>query len=121
MSRLAWAEILRRYSCEWLLLAETEDDHDGNIGSARVLDHDRSALTLLDRTGLIPGATLIHTAGRPLCITPAFSSRKRCSERVAKSCHDPIARGMRFGDDLMVGSILMVGKRRPARTRCAAF
>jgi len=58
-----------------MLLAETEDD-DGNLGSARVLDHDPSALALLDRNGIVPGATLIHTAGRPLCVTPAFSSRK---------------------------------------------
>ena len=77
MNRLTWAEIMRRYPCEWVMLAETADDDDGNIGSARVLDHDRSALALLDRTGLVPGATLIHTAGRPLCVTPAFHPRTR--------------------------------------------
>ena len=75
MSRQSWAEIARRYPCEWLLLLEAEDV-DGSIGSARVLDHDRSALALLDRTGILPGATLINIAGRPLCVTPAFSSRK---------------------------------------------
>ena len=52
MSRLTWAEIIRRYPCKWMLVAETEDDEDGNIGWARVLDHGRSALALLDRTGL---------------------------------------------------------------------
>ena len=59
MNRLPWVEIARRYPCEWVLLAETEDDDDGSIGSAGVLDHDRSALALLDCTGLVPGATLI--------------------------------------------------------------
>jgi len=87
MNRLSWAEITQRYPCEWLLLLETEDDVDGRIGSARVLDHDRSALALLDRRGIVPDATLIHTAGRSLCVTPAFSSRKLRSERVAKLCH----------------------------------
>ena len=77
MNRLTWAEIMRRYPCQWMLLAETEDDDGGNIESAHVLDHDRSAITLLDRTGLVPGATLIHTAGRPLCVTPAFRPRTR--------------------------------------------
>ncbi len=77
MSRLPWAEITQRYPCQWMLLAETEEDDDGNIGSARVLDHDRSALRLLDRTGLVPDVTLIHTAGRPLCVTPAFRPRPR--------------------------------------------
>ena len=87
MNRQKWAEITRRYPCEWMLLAETEDDDEGNLGFGRVLDHDRSALALLDRTGLVPGATLIHTAGRSLCVTPAFSSRKPPRERVAKYCH----------------------------------
>lgn len=77
MKRLTWAEITRSYPCEWMMLAETRDAEDGNIGSARVLDHDRSALALLDRTGLVPGATLIYTAGRPLCVTPAFRPRPR--------------------------------------------
>jgi hypothetical protein len=77
MSRLTWAEIVQRYPCEWMMLVETEADDAGNVGFARVLDHDRSALTLLDRTGLIPCATLIHTAGRPLCVTPAFRPRSR--------------------------------------------
>jgi hypothetical protein len=77
MNRPTWAEIVQRYPCQWMLLAETEDDDDGTIGSARVLDHDRSAITLLDRTGLVRGATLIHTAGRPLCATPAFRPRPR--------------------------------------------
>ncbi len=77
MKRLTWAEITRRYPCEWMMLAETVDADDGDIDSARVLDHDRSALALLDRTGLVPGATLIHTAGRPLCMTPAFRPRRR--------------------------------------------
>ncbi len=77
MNRLTWAEIMRRYPCEWMLLAETEDDDSGNIESAHVLDHDRSANTLLDRTGLVPGATLIQTAGRPLYVTPAFRRRTR--------------------------------------------
>lgn len=77
MKRLTWAEITRRYPCEWMMLAETVDADDGDIDSARVLDRDRSALALLDRTGLVPGATLIHTAGRPLCMTPAFRPRPR--------------------------------------------
>ncbi len=81
MNRLTWAEIMRRYPCQWMLLAGTEDDHGGNIESAHVLDYDRSAITLLDRTGLVPGATLIHTAGRPLCVTPAFRPRPRPDER----------------------------------------
>jgi len=77
MNRLTWAEIVRRYPCQWMMLVETEDDDEGKLAFARVLDHDRSALTLLDRTGLVPGATLIHTAGRPLCVTPAFQPRPR--------------------------------------------
>jgi hypothetical protein len=100
MNRLTWAEITRRYPCEWMLILETEDDDEGNIGSARVLDHDRSAIALLDRNGIVPDATLIHTAGRPLCVTPAFSrassSRNGRSERVAKFCHgatDPVGSG----------------------------
>jgi hypothetical protein len=36
MSRLTWSEIMRRHPCEWILLAETEDDDDGNMGSGRV-------------------------------------------------------------------------------------
>jgi hypothetical protein len=71
------------------------DDKDGNIESARMRDHDRSALALLDRTGLERGATLIHTAG-PLSLTPAFPIvlvEKLLTERVAKLCHgtaDPL-------------------------------
>jgi hypothetical protein len=64
MSQLTWAEIVQRYPCEWMMLVETEADDAGDVAFARVLDHDRSARTLLDRTG--PCATLIHTAGRPL-------------------------------------------------------
>lgn len=88
MNRLTWAEITQRYPCDWLLLLETEDDVDGRIGSARVLDHDLSALALLDRHGIVPDATLIHSAGRSLCVTPAFSSMKLRPERVARFCHD---------------------------------
>ena len=88
MNRLTWTAITQRHPCEWVLLLETEDA-DGRIGSARVFDHDRSALALLDRHGIVPDTTLIHTAGRPLCVTPAFSSMKLRSERVAKFCHDP--------------------------------
>jgi hypothetical protein len=80
-------EIAQGHPCEWVLLLETDDDVDGKIRSARVLDHDRSALALLDRHGIVRDATLIHTAGRPLCVTPAFSSRKLRSERVARLCH----------------------------------
>lgn len=87
MKRLTWPEITRRYPDEWMLLVGTDDDGDGKVGCARILDHDRSVLALLDRTGLVPGATVIHTAGRPLCVTPGFSSRKPRPKRVAKLCH----------------------------------
>jgi hypothetical protein len=102
MTRLSRAEITRRYPNEWMMLAETADAEEGNIGSARVLDHDRSALVLLDRTGLVPAAFLIHTAGRPLCVTPRFSSRKPRPERVAKICHgaaDPLGSGRTCPDE----------------------
>lgn len=75
---------------------EIAKHHPWNLGSGRVLDHDRSALTLLDRAGLVPGATLIHTDGRTLCVTPAFRPRPRrelFAEGVAKFCHgaaDPL-------------------------------
>lgn len=90
------------YPCDWLLLLETEDDVDGRIGSARVLDHDRSALALLDRHGIVPDATLIHRAGRSLCVTPAFSSMKHRPGRVAKFCHDaadPLGSGRTSPDE----------------------
>ncbi len=93
MNRLTWTAITQRHPCEWVLLLETDDDADGRIGSARVFDHDRSALALLDRHGIAPDTTLIHTAGRPLCVTPAFSSMKLRPERVAKFGHgaaDPV-------------------------------
>ncbi|HET9991086.1 MAG TPA: hypothetical protein VFQ65_21285 [Kofleriaceae bacterium] len=85
MNRLTWAEITQRYPCDWLLLLETEVDVDGRIGYACVLDHDRSVIALLDRHDDVPDTTLIHTAGRTLCVTPAFSSRNPRSERVAKT------------------------------------
>ena len=77
LDKLSWTEICECHPCEWTLLVETEDEDDGRLKSGRVFDHDRSALALLDRTGLVPGATLIHTAGRPLCVTPAFRPRPR--------------------------------------------
>lgn len=45
MNRLTWPEIVHRYPCQWMMLAEPEDDDHGNLAYARVLDHDRSALT----------------------------------------------------------------------------
>lgn len=68
-----WAEMVQRYPCQWMMLAETEDDDDGNLAFAHVLDHDQSAIKLLDRTGLVPGATLIHTAGRHTSVSASFS------------------------------------------------
>jgi hypothetical protein len=47
-----------RYPRDWLLLLETEVDVDGRIGSARVLDHGRSALALLDSHSIAPDAPL---------------------------------------------------------------
>ena len=71
---LTWAEICARHSGHWLLLIEIEDEasHWSRVRTARVLDHDRSVHALLDRTGLVPDSTLLHTSGRPLCMTPAF-------------------------------------------------
>ena len=66
---LTWTEVCELHSNEWVLLVELGEDGQ-TIRSARVLDHDRSSLTLLDRNGIVPGATLIHTAGRALCVTP---------------------------------------------------
>ncbi|MEJ7600102.1 MAG: hypothetical protein WKG01_19495 [Kofleriaceae bacterium] len=63
-ARLTWAEICARHPNAWVLLLEMENEREGMMGSAHVLDHDRSAITLLDRNGIVPDATLIHTAGR---------------------------------------------------------
>jgi hypothetical protein len=49
VNRLTWAEITQRYPC-WLLLLETEVDVDGRIGSACVVDHDRSVIALATTT-----------------------------------------------------------------------
>jgi len=72
---MIWLEICERYPNEWMLLVETEDEDDGRLKSGRVFDHSHSVLALLDRTGIVAGGTLIHTACRPLCVTPAFASR----------------------------------------------
>ena len=69
--RLTWVEICTRHSGDWLLLAEIEEDnsHWSRIRTARVIDHDRSVHALLDRDESV-GATLIHSHGRGLCVTP---------------------------------------------------
>ena len=60
---------------DWLLLVDIEDEagHWSRVRTARVIDHDRSVRALLDRNGIVADSTLIHTSGRPLCVTPAFS------------------------------------------------
>jgi hypothetical protein len=42
MNRLTWAEITQRYRCQWMLLAETEDDGDGNSRSVRTCPDDET-------------------------------------------------------------------------------
>jgi hypothetical protein len=87
IDKMIRVEICERYPNEWTLLVETDDEDDGRLKSGRVFDHDRSVLALLDRTGIVVGGTLIHTAGRPLCVTPTFRHRPRretTPERVAK-------------------------------------
>jgi len=76
--RLTWVEICARHAGDWLLLAEIEDDdsHWSRVRTARVLDHGRSVRALLDRNGIVADSTLIHTSGRPLSVTPAFSSSR---------------------------------------------
>lgn len=88
--RLTWAEICVRHSGHWLLLVEIEDEqgHWSRIRTARVVDSDRSVRALLDRNGIVGDSTLIHTSGRPLCVTPAFSWRSGSRSSVAKFCHD---------------------------------
>jgi hypothetical protein len=64
--RLTWTEICERYSDEWVLLADIDEDYDRAIRFARVLDHHESMIDIMDRNDTSPGTILIQTAGRPL-------------------------------------------------------
>ena len=71
---LRWAEICTRYPDQYVCLVDVvrpplrspEILTARTIRSARVIDHDRSVRALLDRNGIVTGATLIHTARRTL-------------------------------------------------------
>ncbi|HET9626975.1 MAG TPA: hypothetical protein VFP84_36700 [Kofleriaceae bacterium] len=63
----SWVTLRARHPDEWLCLTDVEPAADGAIRCARVLGHARSMRDLLAQLGEPPpGATVIHTGGRPI-------------------------------------------------------
>lgn len=65
-STQSWAQICESYWDEWVCLVDVVDAADGSIHEGRVIGHDASINSLLDATGLVPGAVVTQTAGRRL-------------------------------------------------------